>query len=95
MGKYLLAGTLALLLFGSSALAGGQSWKSRKSSRATSKTHKKLKSIVIPKLQFEDVPVSVIFEFLKRRSRELDPDGEGVNFVVILKAPEKKKIASK
>jgi hypothetical protein len=49
---------------------------------------KKLKNIVIPKLSFEDTPVSTVFAFLKERSRQLDPDGSGVNFVLILR-PDK------
>lgn len=46
---------------------------------------KKLKTIVIPKVQFADARVSTVIEYLKQRSRELDPQGAGVNFVLILK----------
>ncbi len=43
----------------------------------------KLKNIIIPKISFEDTPVSTVFMFLKDRSRELDPDGIGINFVLM------------
>jgi hypothetical protein len=48
----------------------------------------KLKNIIITKISFEDTPVSTVFAFLKERSRQLDPEGTGVNFVLILR-PDK------
>jgi hypothetical protein len=46
---------------------------------------KRLKAIIIPRLAFEDTPVSAVFAFIATRSRELDPDSEGVEFQLQLK----------
>jgi general secretion pathway protein D len=43
---------------------------------------KKLQSITVPKLQFDDVAIEDAVRFLADKSRELDPDKEGVNFVL-------------
>ena len=40
---------------------------------------KKLKQIVIPVVEFKDTPIEQVCQILKRRSKELDADGEGVN----------------
>ena len=50
---------------------------------------KKLKTIIIPKISFEDVPVSTAVAYLKRVARQQDPDGAGVNFMLILKPAKK------
>ena len=44
----------------------------------------KLKSIVIPKLEFEAATISQAVAFLRKRSQELDPDGTGVNIILQL-----------
>ena len=54
---------------------------------------KKLKTIIIPKIRFVDTSVRTVLEFLKKRSRELDTEGAGVNFMLILK-PEKRSSTS-
>jgi general secretion pathway protein D len=53
-----------------------------------SNIHTKLKTIIITKISFEDTPVTTVFGFLKNRSRELDTDGIGVNFVLLLRPPK-------
>ncbi len=58
----------------------------REASEAALGIRQKLKSIIITKISFEDTPVTTVFDFLKTRSRELDPEGVGVNFLVILKS---------
>lgn len=47
----------------------------------------KLDNIRIPEIRFDDVPIPDVIEVLKRRSRELDPDGEGVNIFLRLAPP--------
>ena len=47
----------------------------------------KLDTIVIPKISFEDATINSVVKYLKTRSRELDPDGEGVNIFLQLEAP--------
>jgi len=42
---------------------------------------KKLYSIKIDKVKFEDEKPLAVFKFLRMRSKELDPAGKGVNFV--------------
>jgi hypothetical protein len=45
---------------------------------------KKLDTIVITQIRFVDTRVSTVFEFLKKRSRGLDPAKVGVNFLLTL-----------
>ena len=47
----------------------------------------KLNTIIIPSIEFEDVPITDVIKVLKRRSMEHDPDGEGVNIFLQLSAP--------
>jgi len=42
----------------------------------------KLESIVIPELKFTDVDIADAVRFLQEQSKALDPEGEGVNFVL-------------
>lgn len=48
-------------------------------------TEAKLASIVLPVLDFHEAELKQVVAFLQDRSTDLDPDGEGVNFVVNLK----------
>ncbi len=72
------------LLAGPAARVGG---------RAISKTQEergmwaKLKNIIIPSITFDDAKITEVIDFLKKRSVELDPDGEGVNIMLQLSAP--------
>ena len=43
--------------------------------------YRKLQSIIIKKVEFEDAKPLAVFKFLRIRSKELDPTGKGVNFV--------------
>ena len=43
---------------------------------------KKLKSIVIPRIEFREATVVEAIEFLKQRAKQLDPDGVGVNIAL-------------
>lgn len=45
----------------------------------------KLDNIIIPEIDFEEATIHQVIHYLRRRSRELDPDGEGVNFILHLK----------
>ena len=66
-------------------VVGGPGQPVEKMTEATLGVRQKLKAIIITKISFEDTPVTTVFDFLKTRSRELDPAGEGVNFLTILK----------
>ena len=44
----------------------------------------KLDNIIIPKISFEEATIQSVVKYLKTRSRELDPDGEGVNIFLQL-----------
>lgn len=59
--------------------------KSNDSSR--DKIMQKLKNIVIPRLDFEDVTIPTAFKYLKTQSKELDTEGIGINIFLRL-APE-------
>jgi general secretion pathway protein D len=45
-------------------------------------TARKLKSIIIPSLNFNDAGIDEVAAFLNAKSRELDPDKIGINFIV-------------
>ena len=47
--------------------------------KITSNIQKKLDSIIIAHIAFEDVPVETALMYLKRESKKLDPEGKGVN----------------
>lgn len=44
----------------------------------------KLQNIIIPKIQFEDATIQSVVKYLKGRSKDLDPDGVGVNIFLML-----------
>jgi len=46
-------------------------------------THK-LQSIIIDKVNFEKLDISAVMQFLQEKSKELDPDHQGINFVLRL-----------
>lgn len=48
-------------------------------------TEAKLSNIVVPKLDFHEADLRQVVAFLHERAVDLDPDGEGVNFVVNLR----------
>lgn len=70
------------------ALGAGAKSKTLKNARI----HERLKKIILPRIAFEDTPVTTVFQYLKKRSRALDPDGVGVNFVVILNKGKKAQV---
>ena len=49
-----------------------------------SPTADRARAIVIPHLEFDGAPVPQVLAFLAKRSIELDPEGIGVNFVLLL-----------
>ncbi len=56
----------------------------KKFSRAGEGIWAKLENIIIPKISFEEATIHAVIKYLKTRSRELDPDGEGVNIFLQL-----------
>ena len=48
-------------------------------------THK-LQSIIIDKVNFEKLDIAAVIQFLQQKSKELDPDHQGINFVLRLNA---------
>jgi tetratricopeptide (TPR) repeat protein len=52
-----------------------------------SKIRQKLKSIIIPRLDFEDITVETAVRHLREQSKQLDPEGVGINIFLRLKAP--------
>ncbi len=49
-----------------------------------SSIQKKLDTIIIDHMEFEEVSIPVVVRYLKKRSKELDPSGEGVNIFLRL-----------
>jgi general secretion pathway protein D len=45
---------------------------------------RKLNSIIIDKVNFEKLDIAAVIQFLQEKSKELDPDHEGINFVLRL-----------
>ena len=58
--------------------------KSKTSAPSTVGISKKLNSIIVPKIDFRDSTVRETIEFLVKKSKDLDPDKEGVNIVLKL-----------
>jgi Flp pilus assembly secretin CpaC/tetratricopeptide (TPR) repeat protein len=52
---------------------------------AESKVQEKLREIVVPKIDFEEATIHQVVSFLKQKSKELDPEGVGVNFFLKLR----------
>jgi general secretion pathway protein D len=49
---------------------------------------RKLESIVIDKVNFEKLDIAAVIQFLQQKSKELDPDHEGINFVLRLNSEQ-------
>jgi general secretion pathway protein D len=47
---------------------------------------RKLQSIIIDKVNFEKLDIGSVIQFLQQKSKELDPDHQGINFVLRLTA---------
>jgi general secretion pathway protein D len=47
----------------------------------------KLNNLIIPKLDFDETPVSEAVEYLKQKTKELDPNKKGINIVLNLAPP--------
>jgi hypothetical protein len=47
-------------------------------------TARKLSSIVIPRIEFDNAPLLEVLRFLQRESVRLDPDHLGINFLILL-----------
>ena len=45
---------------------------------------RKLQSIVVDKVNFDKLDISTVIQFLTQKSKELDPDKQGINFVLRL-----------
>lgn len=54
----------------------------------------KLEQLILPEIEFEEATTTQVVAFLKRRSRELDPDKKGIN-ILLLRAPKAGTGASK
>jgi tetratricopeptide (TPR) repeat protein len=54
------------------------------------KIREKLRSIIIPRLDFEDITVETAVRHLREQSKQLDPEGVGVNIFLRLQAPSVK-----
>ena len=64
--------------------------KPEKKYSPVSKIRQKLKSIIIPRLDFEDITVETAVRHLREQSKQLDPEGVGINIFLRLKAPSVK-----
>lgn len=53
-----------------------------------SKIRQKLKSIIIPRLDFEDITVETAVRHLREQSKQLDPEGVGINIFLRLRSPK-------
>lgn len=69
------------------ALKGAQPEAFQPLSRSLEKSplEQKLEDIVITQIEFDDVSVETVIKYLRERSKELDPEKEGINFVLRLK----------
>jgi hypothetical protein len=75
---------IALFLTAVSALADGP--RKAAPTGCLVQVSRKVDSIVIPRIDFRNVTVEEAIEFLRQKSKQLDPEGEGVNIVLKLPA---------
>ncbi len=69
--------------------ASGDSWKPQvPKTLAENKIQQKLKSIVIPRIDFEDVTIPTAIKYIREQSKVHDPEGEGVNIYLRLARPD-------
>ena len=61
---------------------GGEASEVSESAPEESAMVEKLKSIVVPRIEFVNTPLSDAVAYLVHRGRELDPEGEGINVVM-------------
>jgi hypothetical protein len=50
--------------------------------KPASRVQQKLSRIIVPKVSFEEASVETVFKYLTQRSKELDVNGEGINFLL-------------
>jgi hypothetical protein len=77
---------IALFLTAVSAFAEPQKTSAPRLGIREATLSTKMDTIIIPRVEFRNVTVAEAFEFLRRKSQQLDPDGRGVNFVLKLPA---------
>lgn len=59
----------------------------RRRSARSAEVERKLRSIIIPEIDFRQAHIEDVVEFLVAVSRELDPEGRGVNIILKLNGP--------
>ncbi|MBT3378496.1 MAG: hypothetical protein HN742_25185 [Lentisphaerae bacterium] len=52
----------------------------------------RVNELMIPKMDVEDMPITEVFEFLRKESKRLDPDHAGVNFFFKLRPGQKETV---
>lgn len=60
---------------------GGDTNTVPKANEETNIINEKLKSIVLPRIDFEEATIHQVIRYLRDKSRELDPEGKGVSIV--------------
>lgn len=60
--------------------------------RQTASMRHKLHSIILPRITFEEASIDGVVKYLKSRSRELDPAGEGINIVLQIQPPGERRV---
>ena len=48
------------------------------------KVQEKIREIIIPELEFNEATIHQVISFLRKKSKELDPEGKGINIVLYL-----------
>ncbi len=79
------------LVDGTTVAAGGRTFVLRRTGDAADRMTEKLKSIVIPSLEFRNAALPDVVAYLTESSMALDPEQEGVNLVVLPAAEPKEK----
>lgn len=52
--------------------------------------HEKLQTVIIPEVEFKDTPLGQAVDYIRQRSRELDPASEGINILLKVGPPKDK-----
>ncbi len=57
-----------------------------------SSLYEKMQKIIFDQVEFEDASINSVIAHLQSRSKELDPDGEGVNLILSLKSSDPEQV---
>lgn len=72
-----------LILISAKVLTKGEMAARKEAPKPVSKTYERAAKIILPRVAFDGAAVDEALEYLRAKSKELDPDKQGVNIVLV------------